>query len=466
MKRYLSWIILLVFCALLCSCETSSDIVETTIPTEAIVETTPAELPRLTKDEMLALAIQMDVEEISNDSLNGLIGNVYTFDGVIESIQADHAIVSLSPADATAEVYLSPDELSSVVVKQKVTFVGRVDEVNADGIICYSTAIARDRFKYYGEIVDLNPEYAPNTYNLKFSSTDLRTVTFTCSLEAYVGEYHYYSYKEIDGRYVDAYLMGKNGEMITYDPYLLNFPEIIEMSQPEFTMGEIQDMIALGLTLDEVAAKISTLADVVQYLNQKGFVYEGGDIHFRYGVCTWSVNKSAQIAFDENAGNCGSGSNLVNYILRGDFEEQGYFKLGWNAMGHIINYFKQNGQYYLFDHTYVTNEYYAIPNGSAISVTDDMQQFADQYIESNNVKFKFESPEHIVYLGMYAYEDNHLPGGYGNIQQSGYAKGWPRTYYHPKQYEDMIHILYWDKESVDIIYVDAPDKSIWPEKAR
>ena len=365
MKKNITWIILLILCLFLCACSSSSNMAETIAP---------AELPRLTKDEMQALAVELTKGDSDNfaDSVefaSSTIGSVFTFDGIIDSIETDHVTVRFSPkgdaavAGITMEVYLSPEELDTIVPLQKVTFVGRVDDVNAyerDSIrmTFYSAAIVSDRFKFYGKFMELNTEAESNTWMMQFTSSDIRAVTFVNPMENCMGENHYYSYKEIDGRYVDAYLLGPNGELAAYDPVLFNWPDIIEMAAPKLTLKEVQSMIEDDLTLDEVAEKIDTLADLIQYLHQKGFVFDGGDLQFRYGQCIWSVNRSAQTVFEDNVGNCGGGSNLANYILSGDFEEQGYVNHSWNANGHITNYFKQDGMYYFFDLTMITNREY------------------------------------------------------------------------------------------------------------
>ena len=79
---------------------------------------------------------------------------------------------------------------------------------------------------------------------------------------------------------------------------------------PAYNKSQIQDMINNNLSLDDVAAALSTLADVLQYLQLKGFCAGSGDLQFFYSDHSWTVNRSPQVVFNQNIGNCGGGSNL------------------------------------------------------------------------------------------------------------------------------------------------------------
>ena len=479
MKNKSTLFILLALCLFLCACGSSATAPEPTVPAVS-TEPAPAALPRLTKEELMSLSKWMPISLLKQATedptyAETLIGNPYRFDGIIHSIEADHAVVQFSLKDrlslfepevetVAAEIYLSADELASVVLGQKVVFVGRFDDYTStegtNRIVFYNAAIEHDRFENYGEIKELNTDYEPNTWNVQFAGSDIKPITFVPVITGTNGNSYYFSYKEIDGRYVDGYFLGPNGEMASYDPVLFDWPDILDMAAPKLTLEEVQTMILENLTLDEVAEKIDTLADLIQYLHQKGFVFGSGDLQFRYGPCIWSVNRSAQVVFEDNVGNCGGGSNLANYILRGDFEEQGYVKHSWNANGHITNYFMQDGLYYFFDLTMITNREYQNLERYEMFVTDDPQKFADDYVGRNHKIYKADSPDYLIFLSMYAREGNHLPFGYGNIQQ-----GWPRSYYLPKEHEDIIRILHAEGHGIST-FVDAPEKHLWPEEVQ
>lgn len=78
---------------------------------------------------------------------------------------------------------------------------------------------------------------------------------------------------------------------------------------PQYTLGQIQEMIDQNLTMDQVAEKISTIADLIQYLHLKGFQSDPrGDLKFSWDGIRWHVNRSAQTVFNDNAGDCGGGA--------------------------------------------------------------------------------------------------------------------------------------------------------------
>ena len=116
--------------------------------------------------------------------------------------------------------------------------------------------------------------------------------------------------------------------------------------------------------------------------------------------------------------------------------------------------------YYFFDLVMITNREYQNYERYEMYVTDDPQKFADDYVGRNHRINKADSPDYLISLSMYAWEGSRLPSGYGNVQG-----GWPRSYYQPKQYEDIICILHAEGHGVPS-FVDAPDQSLWPELAR
>lgn len=481
MKNKSTLIILLLLCLFLCACGNSATAPEPTNPVVA-TEPSPTEPTMLTQEELVSLSKWMPIsllKQVIEDPpyAETLIGNLYRFDGIVYSVETDHAIVGFSLKDSSsvfepevetvaAEIYLSAEELASVVPMQKVIFIGRLDEVitnneAVDRMVFYSAAIESDRFKYYGEIKELNTDYEPNTWNVQFTSKDSKAITFVSPVSTTSGKSYYYSYKEINGRYVDGYFLGLNDELITYDPVLLNWPDIIEMATPKLSLAEIQSIIDQGLTLDEVAERIDTLGDAIQYLHQKGYVFGNRDIHFRHGVCSWSVSRSARQVFEDNMGDCGGGSNLLNYLLSGDFEEQGYVIWRWNQMGHVTNYFVQDELYYFFDLAEISYCGYENNNRYKLFVTDDPQKFADSEVDSNHRTFKPDSSDYLLFLGMYAWEGSRFPIGHGYYNQ----KGWPTSHYQPKQYEDIIRILHAEGHGIPA-FVEAPEKHLWPKEAQ
>lgn len=115
----------------------------------------------------------------------------------------------------------------------------------------------------------------------------------------------------------------------------------------EYTDTEIQQMVGAGLTLEEAADKLHTAEDAALFLQKSGFSF---DYSYNQGDCideyVWCWVLPADFVYEHMAGSCGGSANLMNYLLAGDYDEQGYVQyLG----GHIFNYFKQDGYYYFCD---------------------------------------------------------------------------------------------------------------------
>lgn len=130
--------------------------------------------------------------------------------------------------------------------------------------------------------------------------------------------------------------------------------------QREYTDEEIQALASAGLTLDEAADKLHTIEDAALFLRASGYRIDEEAAHFLGGCYVnfnlnpggyingygWGWGLPADYTYEYMAGTCAGTSNLMNRLLAGDYEEQGYVQyLG----GHIFNYIKQDGYYYFCD---------------------------------------------------------------------------------------------------------------------
>lgn len=238
---------------------------------------------------------------------------------------------------------------------------------------------------------------------------------------------------------------------------VIDFYEIpFELGEPQYSEEEIKKMIADDLTLDETAQKLSTLADVVQYLYLKGYLSDSGDIGFDAYGRKWKVNRSARVVYNNNAGNCGGGSNLLNYLLRGDYDEQGYVQESANpgGGGHIYNYFKQDDIYYFLDLTQVVFDNSYMKYNYSIYATADPYEFSEYYIGKNHKQNQADDLNYLRLQYMYPYDEDHLPVGMTTFMQAL-----------PKEIESCVTILYEEPQYAPI-FVDAPSKDLWPAEAQ
>ena len=233
--------------------------------------------------------------------------------------------------------------------------------------------------------------------------------------------------------------------------------------KPQYSEEEIKEMVAADLTLDEAAEKLSTLADVVQYLYLRGYLSESGELKVSYSGYEWGVNRSPHVVFDNNIGNCGGSSNLVNYLLRNDYDEQGYVHEASNDGGHVYNYFKKDGVYYFCDMMEVIYEEGTYSNrGYTVYATENPIDFSEYHIGEVKRYNTSDSSFYIRLHYMYPCEGSHRPVA-GNMGLVIYT---PYPNILSKEIENTITILYLDAPEYAPIFVDAPPVDLWPEEAQ
>lgn len=234
MKKAISLLLALVVCLSLCACGGGNDAPKTT---EAPNETTAPEETIMTKDEMLNVATPLTREDIEKSISNvayakSLIGNTYTFGGEIFSVAEDYAIITFYITDEqgaystvanvmVANLYLPIDELITLENKQRLSFVGQLEDVSTHeetipdwgtdtvvDMVFKNVAVVSDRFEKTGTLHSKNTSYGENAWNIKFPNSDyLGVVHFRDDVSAYQGKEITYSYKITSDGSVDAYIV-------------------------------------------------------------------------------------------------------------------------------------------------------------------------------------------------------------------------------------------------------------------
>jgi len=141
----------------------------------------------------------------------------------------------------------------------------------------------------------------------------------------------------------------------------INWVPAVTLGKPKLTNDEI---VALKGKDPEVIQKtITNVYDLIRYIRLTGFMdpdsYGGTRVHNQYiksndGSYTWYYNRPALSAIKIGEGNCGAISNVVNYVLKDNYEEIGYICDLQNKAtegGHVWIYIKMNGKYYFMDFT-------------------------------------------------------------------------------------------------------------------
>ena len=130
-------------------------------------------------------------------------------------------------------------------------------------------------------------------------------------------------------------------------------PLINELGNPKLSQNQLEELSTR--TIEEVAAKITTLADLLNLMYLRGMINYENDLKYYISESNvWQFNRNAKTVYQSNFGDCGGLANLTNYVLKGDYQSNGFvnytFEIGKGG-GHVTNYIKYNDKYYFFDMT-------------------------------------------------------------------------------------------------------------------
>lgn len=229
-----------------------------------------------------------------------------------------------------------------------------------------------------------------------------------------------------------------------------------QIGKSRFTRQEIRQMIDEGLTLDDFADRLSNIHEVQLFLLESGIKFSGSDIKKRIDGTLWHFSYSPETVFRQNFAGCGSGSNLVNHLLQGDYDEQGYLMQTENMGSHIFNYFRSGNRYYIFDWKNISQGRYEV------FITDSLEAFADAYVRANHAVEDRTMHHRILLLYAYPYAGTHRPMGDGIIT----PKGKPLLHVVPAEIQEMVITLYAEKEEYAPVFVETPPVSKWPGDAQ
>lgn len=318
------------------------------------------------------------------------------------------------------------------------------------GFTTYTCRICGD--SYVGDVIDVTG------HTVYFT----RAVRATCFSRGRTSQSYCYVCKEVfDGSEelprTEHYFVGEKCASCGYPIYesILDEYKLPEgLGKPEYTKAEIRKMIDDGLSLDEIRDKIGTYPDVVQYLYLRGFTYVYPDLSFTYDGISWAMNRAPGVVFDLREGNCGGMSNLINYILQGDYDSQGYVQMcGPNGSGHVFNYFLQDGTYYFVDFTVIMDNGRYSATDYTVYATKDIEKFAKA---SRNLPHFFTD---IAVMIMYERDGYHLPVGTGKLNGKPVHCG-----IFSEEYRDELKILI-KYDGFEMQYRALPPETAFPKGA-
>lgn len=108
----------------------------------------------------------------------------------------------------------------------------------------------------------------------------------------------------------------------------------------------------LDMEPEQVKERVKTAADVLMLMLAGQYSDCHGDRNIMIDGNIWHYNLNAFQVMQTRTTNCGSAANLANYLLKGDYEEIGFILHAYyigDGGGHVYNYFKYQGKYYIVD---------------------------------------------------------------------------------------------------------------------
>ena len=127
-----------------------------------------------------------------------------------------------------------------------------------------------------------------------------------------------------------------------------------KLGMPDTTLEELEELKGKPKELQE---EIDVLYEALAYIQISKMKMASGNIaiYDDNKDIRWQFPSPAEYSIKENKANCVGITNVINYLLKDDYEEIGgvwynrSFVIGDRKGGHIINYIKHNDKYYIFD---------------------------------------------------------------------------------------------------------------------
>lgn len=140
----------------------------------------------------------------------------------------------------------------------------------------------------------------------------------------------------------------------------------------------------LDMEPEQVKERVKTAADVLMLMLAGQYGDCQGDRAKVIDGQEWHYNLNAFQVMQTRTTNCGSAANLANYLLEGDYEEIGFILHAYyigEGGGHVYNYFKYQGKYYIVDFSWYMFANYQPDNDFPVMELDRLEDYGDRIPE-------------------------------------------------------------------------------------
>ncbi len=140
----------------------------------------------------------------------------------------------------------------------------------------------------------------------------------------------------------------------------------------------------LDMEPEQVKERVKTAADVLMLMLAGQYGDCQGDKAKVIDGREWHYNLNAYQVMQTRTTNCGSAANLANYLLEGDYEEIGFILHAYyigDGGGHVYNYFKYQGKYYIVDFSWYMFNNYQPDNDFPVMELDRLEDYGSRIPE-------------------------------------------------------------------------------------
>lgn len=133
-----------------------------------------------------------------------------------------------------------------------------------------------------------------------------------------------------------------------------------------------------------IREKVRTAGDLLLYMLASRMLLKNGDETVSVNGHDWHYNSTAEQVLAENLGNCGRMANLANYLLADDYEEIGFILHSYypgNGGGHVYNYIRYGGKYYIVDFSSYLFTDYSVQNEFHFLALNSLEEYGGRWSE-------------------------------------------------------------------------------------
>ena len=218
----------------------------------------------------------------------------------------------------------------------------------------------------------------------RLKSFEVRMIDFTVTYKGVD-----YGFKCNDDSWSPEFDDPVGGEGQPEDQLLISYPdEYAKFAERRYTDEELQVFIDSDMSFEEACDKLATVSDAVQYLYMRGYKFQPEN-----------QGSAAKLRYDLNSGACVGGSALLNALLEGDYDEQGYVYIFYARGEHVMPFFVLDGVYFYCDLVTVFNDGNADITRNPVSyMTKEPESFYDAWLEIE--PHDLNDSESDMYLGI------------------------------------------------------------------